>query len=489
MSVVEETTVVENEIPLVGDLMRLTRLSAEDEGYAATRAGVELLLTELIANKRTDERVDKRFVDGMITALDARLSAQMDEILHHPMFQKLESTWRGIEYLVGNTDFRENIQVQVISATKECLLDDFTDAPDFTKSGLYRHMYTEEFGQFGGLPVGIVITDYEVNHSGSDIALMGHLAQLGSMIHAPVILNASPSFFGVDNHSELPLIKELETIFDSPNYLKWNAFREADKSRNIGLTLPRMMIREPYSDDYPTKKFTYVESVGSDNENYVWANASFAMGVNINDSFAQYRWCPNIIGPMSGGGVRDMDVNVIQEDGQDVLVGPVETTISDRREYELSELGFMPLVLKKGSNQAAFFSASSVQKPLFFGNDEEGKQAELNYRLGTQLPYLFIVNRLAHYIKVLQRENLGSWKSRSELENELNKWLRQYVADQESPSPATRAQRPLRKASLTVIDVEGEVGWYSVGLEVTPHFKYMGASFTLNLTSALEKSE
>jgi type VI secretion system protein ImpC len=168
------------------------------------------------------------------------------------------------------------------------------------------------------------------------------------------------------------------------------------------------------------------------------------------------------------------------------VIGPVETTILDRREYELSEMGFIPLVLKKGSNQAAFFSANSAQKPKFFGTDTEGRQAELNYRLGTQLPYLFIVNRLAHYIKVLQRENLGSWKSRVELEAELNKWLRQYVADQENPSPATRSQRPLRKAKLNVSEVPGEVGWYRVELEVTPHFKYMGASFTLALTSQLD---
>jgi type VI secretion system protein ImpC len=206
----------------------------------------------------------------------------------------------------------------------------------------------------------------------------------------------------------------------------------------------------------------------------------------VNDSFAQYRWCPNIIGPTSGGGIADMDINVVEQDGQELVIGPIETTISDRREYELAEMGFIPLVLKKGSNQAAFFSANSAQRAQFFGNDEEGKQAELNFRLGTQLPYMFIINRLAHYIKVLQRENLGSWKSRGELEGELNKWLRQYVADQENPSPATRAQRPLRKAVLTVSTVQGEVGWYSVQLEVTPHFKYMGASFTLNLTSTLD---
>ncbi|MBF0469840.1 MAG: type VI secretion system contractile sheath large subunit [Gammaproteobacteria bacterium] len=471
---------------LIGQLMQHTNLGVEDEGYAATRAGVELLLTELIENNRIDERADKRFVDQMIHELDRRLSQQMDEILHHPTFQELESTWKSLEYLLQGTDFRENIKVQVISTSKTDLFEDFEDAPDFTKSGLYRHLYTEEFGQFGGLPVGAVITDYSVSHGSQDVKLMQHLATLGGMIHAPIILNADASFFGVTSYSSLPQLKELGSIFDSPNYAKWNGFRDSDLSRNIGLTMPKMMIRQPYGEDNPAKSFNYEETTGTTLNNYLWGNASFAFGANVNDSFAQYRWCPNIIGPTSGGGVNDMDINVVEQDGQELVIGPVETTISDRREYELAEMGFIPLVLKKGSNQAAFFSANSTQRPQFFGNDEEGRQAELNFRLGTQLPYMFIVNRLAHYIKVLQRENLGSWKSRGELEGELNKWLRQYVADQENPSPATRAQRPLRKAELTVSTVPGEVGWYSVQLEVTPHFKYMGASFTLNLTSTLD---
>ncbi|MDB4069065.1 type VI secretion system contractile sheath large subunit, partial [Pseudomonadales bacterium] len=221
---------------------------------------------------------------------------------------------------------------------------------------------------------------------------------------------------------------------------------------------------------------------------YLWGNAAFAYATRLTDSFARYRWCPNIIGPQSGGSVHDLPIDFVEEAGLSRVVGPIETAISDRKEYELSELGFIPLTLRKDADSAVFFSSNSTQKPKKFTNDDDGRQAEMNYKLGTQLPYLFIVNRLAHYIKVLQRENLGGWKSRGDLEMELNKWIRQYVADQDNPSAATRSQRPLRKASLEVVEVDNDAGWYQVTMEVTPHFKFMGANFTLSLTSMLERA-
>jgi type VI secretion system protein ImpC len=298
------------ERPLIGELMGYTRMSPSDEGYATTCTGVELLVTELIRNQRLEQRADKRFVDSMIEELDRRLSQQMDEILHHPVFQSLESSWKGLSYLLENTDTRENIRVQVIPTSKEDLLEDFEDAPDFTKSGLYRHLYTEEFGQFGGLPVGVVITDYSVTQGSQDVTLMQHLSGLGGMIHAPVILNAAPAFFGIDDFDELPPMKELESIFDSPTYAKWNGFRESEISRNLGVAMPRMLLREPYGEDNPVRAFAYKEGSDERKSSYLWGSASFALGVNINSSFAQYRWCPNIIGPTSGGGVNDMSINL-----------------------------------------------------------------------------------------------------------------------------------------------------------------------------------
>ncbi|MFA9460257.1 type VI secretion system contractile sheath large subunit [Thiohalorhabdus methylotrophus] len=475
------------EMPLVGQILDQTRFAPDEEGYQLAREGVQALLLRLLGGEVEEERVDKRVLDEMIDELDRRLGAQMDEILHHPDFQEMESTWRGLRFLVDRTDFKENIRIEVMNASKQDLLEDFEEAGENTSSGLYRHAYTNGFGQFGGEPVGVMVGDYSFTPAGADIRLLQELGSLGTMLHAPFIGNAGEEFFRLESFEELPQLKDLESIFEGPRYAKWNTLRNSPDANNIGLTLPRFMLRTPYGEDSPIRRFNYSEATEGHNENYLWGSASYAFATRVTESFANYRWCPNIIGPTSGGAMKDMPVDTVVKEGQELLFGPVEVPISDRQEFELSELGFIPLTLRKGSDNAAFFSANSVQKPKYFGADEESKQAELNYRLGTQLPYLFIVSRLAHYLKVLQRENLGSWKGRAELENELNRWLRQYVADQENPAPATRSQRPLRRANIKVDEVAGEGGWYKVSMDVTPHFKFMGVNFTLSLSGMLER--
>jgi type VI secretion system protein ImpC len=252
--------------------------------------------------------------------------------------------------------------------------------------------------------------------------------------------------------------------------------------------MPRFLLRLPYSQaDNPIKSFVYDENVRDSHQHYLWGNTAFAMATRITDSFAQYRWCPNIIGPQSGGAVEDLPVHTYESMGRIEAKIPTEILVSDRREYELAEEGFIALTMRKGSDNAAFFSANSAQKPKFFGATKEGKQAETNYKLGTQLPYMFIISRLAHYIKVIQRENIGSWKERSDLERELNQWIRQYISDQENPPQDVRSRKPLRQAQIEVTDVEGEPGWYRVNMKVRPHFKYMGADFTLSLVGKLDK--
>jgi type VI secretion system protein ImpC len=480
-----EVRVAENS--LLEQILEQTRLAPADEGYDVAKRGIEVMLKQLFSSKRTGERVDKRLVEQMIDELDARLSAQLDEVLHHPEFQALESAWRGLRFTVDRTDFKENTLIQFVNVSKEDLSQDFDDAPDITKTGIYRHLYTDQYGQFGGEPVGVIVGDYAFGPGANDIKLLQNMAAISAMTHAPFVASASAEFLGVDDFDKHSDLKELESIFESPRYAKWHSFRESDNARNVGLALPRFLLRTPYGSENPTREFNYTEGCGEVKSKYLWGNASLAFATRLTESFAEYRWCPNIIGPQSGGAVKDLPANVVSHDGQDTMIGPVETAISDRREYEFSELGFIPLTLRKGSDSATFFSANSVQKVKQYGNDAEGKAAELNHKLGTQLPYLFIVNRLAHYIKVLQRENLGSWKSRADLETELNKWLRQYVADQENPSPATRSQRPLRRAQISVSEVDGEAGWYKIALEVTPHFKFMGANFTLSLSGMLDK--
>jgi len=237
----------------------------------------------------------------------------------------------------------------------------------------------------------------------------------------------------------------------------------------------------------PLKSFNYSEDVKGKHGSYLWGNAAFAMATRLHDSFAKYRWTPNIIGPQSGGAVKDLPLHQYESMGQIETKVPTELTITERREFELAEEGFIALSMRKGSDNACFFSANSCQKPKKFGQSKEGKEAELNYRLGTQLPYLFVVNRLAHYIKGLQREQIGSWKERGDLERELQSWLSQYVADTDTPSASIRNTHPLRQAQITVEDVPGEAGWYKVDMKVRPHFKYMGASFTLSLVGKLDK--
>lgn len=476
------------ELGILDRIIAETKLTPDDEAYDIAKRGVSAFIEELLKPQNENEPVKKAMVDRMIAEIDAKLSRQMDEILHHPDFQALESSWRGLKLLVDRTNFRENIKLEILNASKQDLLDDFEDSPEIVQSGLYKHIYTAEYGQFGGQPVGALIANYYFDPSAPDVKTLQYVASVATMSHAPFIASAGPKFFGLETFTGLPDLKDLKDHFEGPQFAKWQSFREQEDARYVGLTVPRFLLRNPYDpEDNPVKTFVYKENVANSHEHYLWGNTAYAFASRLTDSFAKFRWCPNIIGPQSGGAVEDLPLHHFESMGEIETKIPTEVLVSDRREYELAEEGFIALTMRKGSDNAAFFSANSAQKPKFFGISEEGKTAELNYKLGTQLPYMFIVNRLAHYLKVLQREQIGAWKERTDLELELNKWIRQYVADQENPSSEVRSRRPLRAAQVIVSDVEGEPGWYRVSLNVRPHFKYMGADFTLSLVGKLDK--
>ncbi len=476
------------ELGILDRIIAETKLTPDDEAYDIAKRGVSAFIEELLKPQNENEPVKKAMVDRMIAEIDAKLSRQMDEILHNPEFQALESSWRGLKLLVDRTNFRENIKLEIINASKQDLLDDFEDSPEITQSGLYKHIYTAEYGQFGGQPVGALIANYFFDPSAPDIKTLQYVASVATMSHAPFIAAAGPKFFGLESFTGLPDLKDLKDHFEGPQFAKWQSFREQEDARYVGLTVPRFLLRNPYDpEDNPVKTFVYKENVANSHEHYLWGNTAYTFASKLTDSFAKFRWCPNIIGPQSGGAVEDLPLHHFESMGEIETKIPTEVLVSDRREYELAEEGFIALTMRKGSDNAAFFSANSAQKPKFFGISAEGKTAELNYKLGTQLPYLFIVNRLAHYLKVLQREQIGAWKERTDLEQELNKWIRQFVADQENPSSEVRSRRPLRAAQVIVSDVEGEPGWYRVSLNVRPHFKYMGADFTLSLVGKLDK--
>ena len=473
---------------LLEEILQQTKLKPSDEGYEIAKKGVEAFIAELIAPKSAFDKADKRAVDLMIAEIDKKLSRQVDEVLHHPQVQKLESAWRGLKLVIDRTDFRENVRIDLLNVSKDDLLTDFEDSPEIVKSGLYKLVYTAEYGQFGGRPYGAMIANYDFGPGPQDVALLGKVAAVAAMSHAPFIAAAGPKFFGSDNFLKLPNLKDLKTVFEGPQYAKWNSFRDSDDSRNVCLTLPRFLLRLPYGETtVPVKAFNYEESVRGSHQAYLWGNAAFAFATRLTDSFAKWRMCTNIIGPASGGAVEDLPLHQFESMGEIETKIPTEVLISERREYELSEEGFIGLAMRKGSDNACFFSANSCQRAKTYGKSKEGKDAELNFRLGTQMPYMMVVNRLAHYLKVLQREQIGSWKERADLERELNNWIQQYVVDMDNPTPAVRSRSPLRAAEITVEDVPGEAGWYKVDMKVRPHFKYMGAFFTLSLVGKLDK--
>lgn len=476
------------EVSLLEEMLDDAKVRPEDEAYGTTALGLKQLLKEMLTPDNKGARVDKKAVDRMIAEIDEQLSKQVNEVLHHPDVQKLESSWRGLKYMVDNVDFRENIKVEFMNCSKDDLAADFEDTPEIPKSGLYQKAYAREYGVFGGSPVGMIVANYDFDQNQGDVELLRNCAAVASMAHAPFVTNASPKFFGCDSYLEVPKLRDLQAIFESPKYAAWNSFRESEDARYVGLTGPRFLLRRVYGkENIPVKEFNFEEDVVGEHESYLWGGSAFAFATRVADSFAKYRWCPNIIGPNAGGAVEGLPLHQYEAMGELQTKIPTEVQLTLRREFELSEQGFIGLTYRKDSDNAAFFSANSAQKPKRFPDTPEGKKAETNYRLGTMLPYMFIVARLAHYVKVLQTEQIGTWKERSDLERELNKWISQYVTEMDNPSPGVRARKPLREARVAVEDVEGQPGWYRCKLEVRPFFKYMGADFTLSLVGKLDK--
>lgn len=476
------------ETPIIENIMQKSKYSKNDESYIIAKRGVAEFISAIVEHNNIEDKINKFTLDEMIAHIDDMLSKQMDEILHNNEFQKLESAWRGLHFLVERTDFNENIKISLFDVTKEEVLEDFENNPDITQSVIYKNIYSAEYGQFGGEPVGAIIGDYYLSTNSQDMTFLNKMASIASMSHSPFLTSCSPKFFGLENYSELANIQDLKGMLEGPQYIRWRTFRENEDSKYVGLMVTRFLTRSPYSpEENPIKSFNYKENIHDSHHHLLWGNSAYTFATRLTESFANYRWCGNIIGPKSGGSVRDLPTYVYESFGTMQSKIPTEVLITDRMEYELSEEGFIALTLRRDSNNAAFFSANSALKPKVFNNTPEGKEAETNYRLGTQLPYIFLISRLAHYLKVLQREEIGSWRERTDIENGLNEWVRQYISDQENPPAEVRSRRPFRGARVQVENVPGEAGWYKIGLSVRPHFKYMGGNFELSLVGKLDK--
>ena len=431
------------------------------------------------------ERLDKHLLDAMITELDQTISTQLDEIMHHPQFQKVESSWRGLKFLVDRTDFRKNNRIEIIDVSKDTLRESFEDAPEMIQSALYGHIYSGAYDQAGADPYSVMIGNYEFDSSAQDIALLTDISKVAAAAHCPFISSVGARFFKKDSIEEWKKIPDLSAYMETTDFIKWNAFRETEDSRYVGLTFPRFLLRVPYGPDtMPTKGFNYSENVkGEDQEKYLWGNTAFSFAANMTRAFAQDGWCVQIRGPQSGGRVDGMPVHLYDAGRGKEMKIPTEVAIDETLEFEASNLGFIPLVHYQGKDYASFFSANSAQKPVIY----DDAAATANSRVNSRLPYIMLASRLAHYLKVLQRENIGSTKDRTRIESELNRWLKGLVTETPNPSESVIARYPLRAGQVTVEEIEENPGFYKVAMMFQPHFQVEGMDISLQMVGKMPK--
>jgi type VI secretion system protein ImpC len=420
-------------------------------------------------------------IDRMIAAIDRRVSAVVDEVLHHPSFQSLEANWRGLAFVVESVASDQNISLSVCSARASELGWDLEETSDITKSWLFRTVYSAEYGQFGGKPYAALFFDAAISQTPKDVALLRKLAAVAAMAHAPAFLSADPSLLLLRSFSEIAFASSLGDGFEGASSTEWNAFRESEDSRYVGVILPRMLLRSPHRDlTEPASTFVYDENVDS-LDALLWGSPVFAFAARMADSFAKFRSYVGLTGEIDG---RVLEYHPALGNGLSKI--PVEVILSGRIEQQLGELGFIPLGCDPIEGTLRLTQASSLQKPRSFGTSEAGARAGLNFMLGTRLPYILLASRFAHYLKVIERERIGANRTRLELEQELNAWLLQFVVAQDSASPSTRLRYPLRGGRVRLQDVEGDPGWYRMEVLLSPHMKYMGHSLAISLVGKVE---
>jgi len=456
---------------------------AKEAVESAVTTLAEFVLKDV--SKVSDDAV--KTIQAIIGEIDRKLTEQVNAIMHHEDFQQLESAWRGLHYLVNNTETDEMLKIRVLNVSKKELgktLKKFKGT-SWDQSPVFKKLYEEEYGQFGGEPIGCIVADYYFDHSPPDVELLGEMAKVCAAAHAPFIAAAAPTVMQMDSWNELANPRDLTKIFQTPEYAAWRSLRESDDSRYIGLAMPRFLARLPYgAKTNPVEEFDFEEETESaDSRKYVWANSAYAMAVNINRSFKLYGWCSRIRGVESGGAVEGLPVHTFPtDDGGVDMKCPTEIAISDRREAELAKNGFMPLIHKKNSDFAAFIGAQSLQKPAEYDDPD----ATANANLSARLPYLFATCRFAHYLKCIVRDKIGSFKEREDMQKWLQSWIYNYV----DPNPAMsdeidKARKPLAAAEVVVEEVEGNPGYYTSKFFLRPHYQLEGLTVSLRLVSKL----
>jgi type VI secretion system protein ImpC len=472
------------ESDLLSKILSEGRLARDEHQTEQAKDLLSEFVQQVMQGQLVMSRDMEATINTRIAAIDRLVSAQLNEIMHHEDFQKLEGSWRGLNHLVMQSETGTSLKIRVLNASKKDLLKDLEKAAEFDQSALFKKVYEEEFGTFGGAPFGALIGDYEFSNHPQDISLLEKISGVAAAANAPFIAAASPQLFGWDSYTELSEVRDLAKIFDRTEFAKYRSFRDSEDSRYVGLTLPHTLMRLPYGKDtIPTETFQFEEDVdGKDHKKYLWGNAAYSFGTRLTEAFAKYHWCAAIRGVEGGGLVQGLPTHTFKTDEGDVaLKCPTEIAITDRREKEFSDLGFIPLVHCKNTDYAAFFGAQSAQKASKYDTDA----ANANARLSTQLQYILAVSRFAHYLKAMMRDKIGSFMSRENAQDFLNRWISNYVLLDDNAGHEMKAQYPLREARVDVVEVPGKPGVYKAVAFLKPHFQLDELTVSLRLVAEL----
>jgi type VI secretion system protein ImpC len=469
---------------LLDQIVEEGRFGAEPASKDRGTNWVKEFVAQVLDGSMTIARDAEMMINARIAQIDHLLSLQLNQVMHHPSFQKLEGTWRGVKYLMDQSETGVMLKIKILNAGKRELFKDLERAPEFDQSALFKKVYEEEYGVFGGAPFGALVGDYEFGKHPEDIALLEKVSNVAAAAHAPFVSAAAPDLLNLPSYTTLDAPRDLAKIFDTTEYAKWKSFRQSEDSRYVALCLPRTLGRLPYGKDTkPVDAFNYEEHVdGTDHSKYLWMNAAFALASRMTNSFSHFGMCVAMRGVEGGGLVEGLPVHNFYTDAGDLAMKcPTEVQITDRREKELADLGFVPLVHCKETDYAAFFSVQTCQQPKKYDTDS----ANANARLSAQLPYLMAVSRFAHYLKAMMRDKIGSFMSRTEAEQFLNRWILRYVVPDDNASPQQKASKPLREARIDVSEVPGKPGVYRAVAFLRPHFQLDELTISLRLVAEL----
>ena len=449
--------------------------------------GISTLVTQALQDQSviSDDVLDT--VDAMIMALDRKISAQMNEILHHPDFQQVEGAWRGLEYCVTNSEPDATLKIKVMNVSLTELQQDARDSRGgkFDNSPTFKKVYEAGLGTLGGEPFGCLVGDFQFDQSPPSVTVLKHLAKIASASHSPFFSSASPALLGRDSWTELPQIYDVGEVFENKEYAQWKTFRESEDARYVGLCLPRVLSREPYGPNtLPVEAFNFEEETdGHAGSKYAWMNAAYAMAANVARAHKDYGWTVQIRGVQSGGEVINLPVHTFEtEEGDTDLKCPTEVSITARREAELSKAGLIPLVHRQNTDKAAFIGAQSVYKPRQFADPD----ATASDNLSSRIPYMFAVSRFAHYLNHMIRDKIGSTHEREQLQRDLQNWITQYVhLSPSNASDADKAKRPLAAAEVKIVEDPENPGYYLGNFYLRPHFQLEGMDIGMSLVSKL----